>query len=598
MKSRFIYYFLALSFIVVIAVMYIQVKNTQVSLESPQEASIFTAIKNFFFPPPWSPDDCPPNNGQYGLVYNGGFEFGAPDNTPLTVPSVDSEAICGWVRNYSTTSTWNTGVRYFSFAQQNITPLILHEDVYFLTNDNNNQRFVGLGVSEHFYSHQSHDYVRQTLNGLSVGDSYVLRFDFSIERNTTWGWPPQVGGMPNLGIAVLLLSDEQMTSLLMSGDDWIIGQYGIYFQDEFRDYSSSEEFIEAVEVLSQSENINVIYISETNEFSRTLEVGDVMEFEQSFIAPSEEFNNLVILPVGYDPEYAANTQWKAKAVLTLDNVEIENNTIENTDCSIVYTGSETIYAYYESGLVPITTGQLIFMSELQNYNPSIGAGVDTIIVAALGEGVVDIISPGGAMLSQSQLDSLFDFSGLEHTMIFGSGGHHYFEYTCPEDCSMSVYDLNNDVMIDDEDFDIFMLNFGLSCESQDCVGDFNNDGVVNILDLNLMIQNTGESCEGGSSENISIIESVFLSRGPYNYMMSFDVFPHEKLVYTLPKFIEVTQVVSDARQGVVFNDVNNSIEISSSKNQYVKVFVRLKLPSNMCDKVSSSLELGRYRLCE
>lgn len=588
---------------------FVLVQNSNIEVEANVFKSISSAFVDFFSRNArntWTPDDCPPDDGQYGLVYNGGFEFGVPDNVSFPVSDLDADTICGWTRNFlGLDSTWewvvwNVGARYFSSVQQQDTnPVILHEDIYMLANDDNNQRFVGLGVAEHTYPQQSHDYLMQQISGFIPNQQYLLTFDFSVEVNVSWPWPEQVDGVPSLGLAVLLLSDDQIENLSTSLWDSCCEYSGIYFNNELRDYATSQEFLETLQLLTQSEYIHAIYISETNEFSHTSEVGDIMQFEASFIAPDSEFDNLVIMPLGYDPEYVGATTWKAKSILAIDNVSIEEEVSSGQGCHIIYTGDEMIYAYYESGLTPITTGQSINMSQLQNYNPSVGAGVDTIIVAALGEGVLDIVSPGGAMLSQGQLDSLFDFSNIENNITFGSGGHHYLEYACSESCDLLPYDLNNDGSVDDEDFEIFITSFGSFCEDG-CLSDFNQDGLVDILDLNALLEHMNTSCANTQSQNQyiqnSFVPGIELGNHVYNYSLKVEKEVVGQFTYTFPQSMIISSVLSTSRGNVLHNTDTGSIQINQRGTVPITVYLDIVLNESFCKEGVNEM-LRDYKLC-
>jgi hypothetical protein len=287
--------------------------------------------------------------------------------------------------------------------------------------------------------------------------------------------------------------------------------------------------------------------------------------------------------------------------LTIDNVSIEEGVSSGQNCHITYSGDEMIYAYYESGLTPITTGQSIDMSQLQNYNPSVGVGVDAIIVAALGEGVVDIVSPNGSMLSEQELSTLFDFTSLDINFTFGSGGHHYFDYVCYQSCEVSEYDLNNDGFVNDQDFEIFMDSFGVFCESS-CESDFNQDGVIDVLDLGLFLENMNTSCVDSLSLSVnqfiqaSFIPGVELGNHTYNYRLKIDTNKIGEFTFHFPKSIMVSSVLSTSRGDVLYDSNNQSVQINQRGEVPVTVYFDMVLDNSLCESTNSNF-LKEYNLC-
>lgn len=609
MKSKLTYYLVAFGFVAMVGLLNLHTTTNDTN-QTSQEASLFSAIKNFFFPPEWSPEDCPQDDGEFGFVYNGGFEFGVPNNTEYSISNVqynvDSETICGWVRSFQNTTSeftnWDYGTRYFSLGEGALLPHVIRPDIYNLTNDNDNQRFVGLSVSEHLNGFQSHDYVRQEINTLQEGETYTLNFDFSVESNTSWPWPPQVGGLPNLGVAVLFLSDQQMDTLILSGEEWLIGQYGIYFQDELRDYASPDEFLNAIQVLSESENIEVVYLSETNEYTRTVESGDIQQFSQTFTAPANEYNNLVIFPVGYSPDYDASTLYKAKAVLTLDNITIESTPFTPIEsCEIIFQGFDMpVYITQGQDLVELSVGQTVNLSDISFANQGQANNLETgVVLSSIGDGMFDFdtVNPADT-LSAEDVYEMFSFVGVQIESIFPvSGGHVLATLTCVESCAIDG-DLDLDGVVSTSDFIAFNSFFGTICETPGCEGDFNLDGLVTVSDLIILLNNFDQSCAEISfapdyTNVVSVRQSAEMVRfegvdQEFNFVVDIQTPGLREYIVSFENLFSKMSSVSNIVSTNAFVEIQNTKVIIPHINpgETVRIYSNIIFDQFVCDRIS------------
>lgn len=462
-----------------------------------QTAGLFSFLRGIFsFPPSWDVDQCPDYPADQ-LVKNGGFEDGITVNTNFSLQSPDAETICGWSRDATGYYTWNWGVRYYSLAEATPAPNIMWPDVYGMANDSDNQRYVGLLVAEHTSNDQTHDFIAQKIDGLQSGEEYNLSFKYSVKDASGWTWPEQVGGVPSLGVFIAFLSDEQVDQLPYHPS------YGaLTFLDGYEDYADIGNFVDSFG--SQVDMpVDVVYISPENEFEYQ-SGNEWLDFEISFTTiPQEGFDNLVIMPIGYDPEYQGSSEYKAKAVLLVDDVKLEPR-----DLACSFTSEQSIFYVDSSGeLAGVPVNSNVLISDLGNFSNSIFEGlndlVPTFAVGLAGDGQLIIDSLVNETFTQEEIEEIFDFTGLEIVDFTPfSGGQHFITFECVSEAEENStcnnpMDLNNDGEIDEDDVEEFMDLYPAQCENGvGCEGDFNEDGLVNPGDLTQLLSSFGPACSG------------------------------------------------------------------------------------------------------
>lgn len=184
-----------------------------------------------------------------------------------------------------------------------------------------------------------------------------------------------------------------------------------------------------------------------------------------------------------------------------------------------------------------------------------------------------------------------------------------------EECDLP-YDLNNDGVVNIQDFNLFLASFGTLCENGvECPGDFNGDALVNIVDLSLLLAVLGDSCSD-INNSVDSLGMVDVNQGVnYNISQYVERSPQDK--NTLMLVTEITGIRNSSNislNSYISNSFftprfsnSSKIRLDNRRQNYVienlrpretvRIYSNVLIPSEFCrEPLFSKTELSVF--CE
>jgi hypothetical protein len=250
------------------------------------------------------------------IITNGGFEDGFPENTELSV-DLYPFVFCNWELS-------PLNVIPLSSLENSGFPFVFSASAWPL-----DTRAVRLNLTQQAdvfggqnNVHQAHPFISSYLD-ISSGD---YDFNFTYSAINTSGFT----AVESFGLAVLVLDSEQMDALKAysnndiynaDGSEAIFGDYDYQYEDVLNFFTEN---------LAMNEE-QFVHLSETNDFSLS---SDYEEFFQQFVLENS-YDHLVVMPLGYGPDFDMNPGSPASLSLFIDNVSLTFNIFGCTDPTAV-----------------------------------------------------------------------------------------------------------------------------------------------------------------------------------------------------------------------------------------------------------------------